>query len=222
MPLEPPSLDPTTAAAAAIGEVMHYNIFEGLTKFNEDFSVTPLLAEIWSSSPDFKTLTFTLCPNVKFQDGEPFSSKDVKFSFERFAAEDSTNKDKGFFASIHSIATPDPMTIVLNFKDPSFAALFHFGQDTAVILEPKSAPTDATTLSALDPTSSAPGRGASLTLDKWDGFRDPAKSTSRMRRSSSSMTRRRRPRRCSPATSTPIRGSARSSLGQFKGNPNFR
>ena len=86
----------------------HYNIFEGLTKINEDFSVTPLLAEKWDFSPDLKTLTFTLKPNVKFQDGEPFSSKDVKFSFERFAAKDSTNKDKAFFASIESIETPDP------------------------------------------------------------------------------------------------------------------
>ena len=38
MTLEPPGLDPTTGAAAAIGEITHYNIFEGLTKINEDFS----------------------------------------------------------------------------------------------------------------------------------------------------------------------------------------
>src|SRR5271166_6211508 len=144
MVLEPPGLDPTSAPAAAIGEVTHYNIFEGLTKINEDFSVTPLLAEKWDFSPDLKTLTFTLKPNVKFQDGEAFSSKDVKFSFERFGAKDSTNKDKGFFASIASIDTPDPMTVVLNFKDPSFLALFHLGMSTAVILDEKSAPTEAT------------------------------------------------------------------------------
>ena len=100
MVLEPPGLDPTSAPAAAIGEVTHYNIFEGLTKINEDFSVTPLLAEKWDFSPDLKTLTFTLKPNIKFQDDEPFSSKDVKFSFERYAAKESTNKDKAFFASI--------------------------------------------------------------------------------------------------------------------------
>ena len=100
MVLEPPGLDPTSAPAAAIGEVTHYNIFEGLTKINEDFSVTPLLAEKWKFSPDLKTLTFTLKPNVKFQDDEPFSSKDVKYSFERFAGAESTNKDKPFFASI--------------------------------------------------------------------------------------------------------------------------
>ncbi len=45
----------------------HYNIFEGLTKINEDFSITPLLADKWEFSPDAKTLTFTLKPNVKFQ-----------------------------------------------------------------------------------------------------------------------------------------------------------
>src|SRR5579863_9004146 len=120
MVLEPPGLDPTSAPAAAIGEVTHYNIFEGLTKIEEDFSVTPLLVEKWTFSPDLKTLTFTLKPNIKFQDGEPFSSKDVKYSFERFAAKDSTNKDKGFFATIESIDASDPMTVVLKFKDPSF------------------------------------------------------------------------------------------------------
>ena len=40
MILEPTSLDPTTAPAAAIGEVVHYNILEGLTKINVDGSTT--------------------------------------------------------------------------------------------------------------------------------------------------------------------------------------
>ena len=176
MVLEPPGLDPTSAPAAAIGEVTQYNIFEGLTKINEDFSITPLLAEKWEFSPDLKTLTFTLKPNVKFQDDEPFSSKDVKFSFERFSGKESTNKDKGFFASIESIETPDPMTVVLKFKAPSFEALFHLGMDTAVILDEKSVASEAT-----DPVGTGPyklsswTKGSSLTLDKWDGFRDAAK-----------------------------------------------
>ena len=175
MVLEPPGLDPTAAPAAAIGEVVHYNIFEGLTKINEDFSVTPLLAEKWDFSPDLKTLTFTLRPNVKFQDGEAFSSKDVKYSFERFAAKDSTNKDKGFFASIDSIETPDPMTVVLKFKHPSFEALFHLGMDTAVILDEKSATAEATNPVGTGPYKlSSWTKGSSITLDKWDGYRDAA------------------------------------------------
>ena len=167
---------PTAAPAAAIGEVTHYNIFEGLTKINEDFSVTPLLAEKWDFSPDLKTLTFTLKPNIKFQDDEPFSSKDVKYSFERYAAKDSTNKDKAFFASIESIDTPDPMTVVLKFKQPSFEALFHLGMDTAVILDEKSATAEATNPVGTGPYKlSSWAKGSSITLDKWDGYRDAAK-----------------------------------------------
>src|SRR5579871_759424 len=176
MVLEPPGLDPTIAPAAAIGEVTHLNIFEGLTKINEDFSVTPLLAEKWSFSPDLKTLTFTLKPNVKFQDGEGFSSKDVKASFERYAGKDSTNKDKAFFASIESIETPDPQTVVLHFKEPSFEALYHLGFDTAVIIDEKSAASAATAPAGTGPYKlSNWTKGASITLDKWDGYRDADK-----------------------------------------------
>src|SRR5271165_7426022 len=177
MVLEPaPGLDPTTAPAAAIGQITHYNIFEGLTKINEDFSVTPLLADKWTFSPDLKTLTFTLKPNVKFQDGEAFAAKDVKASFERYGGKDSTNKDKGFFASIESIETPDPLTVVLHFKDPSFEALFHLGMNTAVILDEKRAANEATAPVGTGPYKlGAWTKGASITLDKWDGFRDAAK-----------------------------------------------
>ena len=176
MVLEPPGLDPTAGAASAIAEVTHYNVFEGLTKINEDFSITPLLADKWEFSPDGKTLTFTLKPNVRFQDGESFSSKDVKFSFERFAAKDSTNKDKAFFASIESIETPDPLTVVLKFKDPSYWALFHLGLSSGVILDEKSAATEATNPIGTGPYKFASWtKGASVALDRWDGYRDPGK-----------------------------------------------
>jgi len=177
MTLEPtPGLDPTSGAAAAIGEIVHYNILEGLTKINEDFSITPLLADKWSFSPDLKTLTFHLKKGVKFQDGEPFSSKDVKFSFERYAAKDSTNKEKAFFASIESIDASDPDVAVLKFKDPSFDALFHLGQNTAIVIDEKSAADEANHPIGTGPYKlSAWNKGASVTLEKWDGFRDAGK-----------------------------------------------
>jgi peptide/nickel transport system substrate-binding protein len=176
MTLEPPGLDPTSGAAAAIGEIVHYNILEGLTKINEDFSITPLLADKWNFSPDLKTLTFVLKKGVKFQDGETFSSKDVKFSFERYAAKDSTNKEKAFFTSIQSIDASDPGVVTLTFKDPSFDALFHLGQNTAVIIDEKSAPTEATQPIGTGPYKLAAwNKGSSATLDKWDGFRDAGK-----------------------------------------------
>jgi peptide/nickel transport system substrate-binding protein len=176
MILEPPGLDPTTGAAAAIGEITHYNIYEGLTKINSDFSVTPLLADSWTFSPDLKTLTFKLKSGVKFQDGEPFTSNDVKFSFERAAAANSTNKDKVFFASIAAVDASDPMTVSLNFKQPSFDALFHLGMNTAVIVDEKSAATDATNPIGTGPYKLANwNKGSSVSLEKWDGYRDPGK-----------------------------------------------
>ena len=139
MALEPPGLDPTAGAAAAISEITHYNIFEGLTKVNGDGSVTPLLAESWTISSDYETYTFKLRQGVKFQDGEPCTSAEVKFSFERAVAEGSTNKDKAMFANIAAVETPDPATVVVTLKEPYPDLLFHLGLSPAVIVDRKSA-----------------------------------------------------------------------------------
>ena len=144
MTLEPPGLDPTNAAAAAIAEVTLYNVYETLTKINEDGSVSPLLAESWQASPDLKTYTFKLRKGIKFHNGEPFDSAAVKFSFDRAAAPTSTNKDKSLYQAFASVTAPDPETVVvaLKYSEPNLP--FLLGQATGSIVEPKSAPTDAT------------------------------------------------------------------------------
>ena len=174
--LEPPGLDPTMAPAASIGEIVHYSVLEGLTKINMDGSITPLLAESWSIDPDGKSYTFKLKKGVKFHDGEAFDAADVKFSFERAKAEGSTNKaKKAVFDNIARIDTPDPSTVivVLNQADGNF--LFRMGENTAVILDPKSAATTST-----KPIGTGPfkfdswAKGASVTLVKNDAYRSAA------------------------------------------------
>jgi len=173
MTLEPPGLDPTTAAAAAIAEVTLYNIYETLTKINEDGSVSPLLAESWQASPDLKTYTFKLRKGVKFHNGEPFDSSAVKFSFERAAQPTSTNKDKSLFQSFESVTAPDADTIVLKLKYSEPNLPFLIGQASASIVEPKSAPTDATQPVGTGPyTLGAWAKGSSITLNKWAGYRN--------------------------------------------------
>ena len=175
MTLEPPGLDPTAGAAAAIGEVTHYNIYEGLTKITADGSVAPLLAQSWSVSPDQKTYTFKLRGGVSFQNGEPFTAADVKFSFERNAAEGSTNKQKAVYANIAAIDAPDPLTVALTLKQVNANFLFNLGENTGVILEPKSAASDATHPVGTGPfTFESWVKGATITLAKWPGYRDAA------------------------------------------------
>ena len=59
--LEPPHLDPTAGAAAAIDEVVYANLFEGLTRIDRDGEVQPGLAESWTVSEDgLVPMIFTL------------------------------------------------------------------------------------------------------------------------------------------------------------------
>ncbi|MEO7057119.1 MAG: ABC transporter substrate-binding protein [Caldimonas sp.] len=177
MVLEPaPGLDPTVAPAAAIGEVVHLSVFEGLTKIGMDGKISPLLAESWTIDPDGKVYTFKLRKGVKFHDGEAFDASDVKFSFERAKATGSTNKaKKAVFDNISRIETPDPSTviIVLNNADGNF--LFRMGENTAVILDPKSAPTDATKPVGTGPYKFASwAKGSAIVLEKNDQYRNAA------------------------------------------------
>ena len=172
MTLEPPGLDPTAGAASAIAEVTLYNIYETLTKMNADSKITGLLAESWTASADLKTWTFKLRQGVKFHNGEPFNAASVKFTMERAAAKDSTNKDKPVFANIERIDTPDANTVVLNLKNGNPDLLFQLGQATAIMVEPKSVATNNT-----QPMGTGPykleswNRGSSVTLSRWDGYR---------------------------------------------------
>src|SRR5690606_19613825 len=85
--LEPPHLDPTAGAAAAIDEIVYANIFEGLTRIGPSGEVLPALAESWDVSDDGKIYTFRLRSGVKFHDGTEFEATDVKFSLDRARAE---------------------------------------------------------------------------------------------------------------------------------------
>ena len=134
MVLEPPGLDPTIAPAAAIGEIVHYNVFEGLTKVAMDGSVTPLLAEAWSMTPDGKVYTFRLRKGVTFSDGAPFDATAVKFSFDRAKAPGSTNKaKKAVFDNISSISTPDAHTVILVLNNAEAMLPFRLGENLSLI-----------------------------------------------------------------------------------------
>ncbi|MBE1285177.1 MAG: ABC transporter substrate-binding protein [Rhodobacteraceae bacterium] len=138
MQLEPPHLDPTSAAAQAIDSVVYLNIFEGLTRFMGDGSIAPGLAESWEISDDGTVYTFQLHDGVTFHDGSSMDAEDVKFSLDRARAEDSTNAQKALFAGIESVEVIDPLTVKITLANPNGNFLFNLAWGDAVVVAPES------------------------------------------------------------------------------------
>ena len=142
MQLEPPNLDPTAGAAAAIDEVVYANVFEGLTRFGPDGAVLPALAESWEVAPDGLSWVFNLREGVSFHDGLPFTAEDVVFSFDRAMAADSTNAQKQLFDGINEVTAIDDTTVEIGLDAPKGSLLFNLAWGDAVIVSPASAETN--------------------------------------------------------------------------------
>ena len=80
----------------------------------------PNLAASWEISEDGLTYTFTLAPDVAFHDGEPFTSADVKFTFDLLLNELTASAYYSLFSGrIASVEAPDPTTVVVTLTAPS-------------------------------------------------------------------------------------------------------
>lgn len=143
--LEPPHLDPTAGAAAAIDEIVYANVMQGLTRIDGTGAVQPQLATRWSVSDDGLVYTFALKQGVKFHDGSDFDASDVVFSFDRARASDSVNAQKPLFAAIDKVEAVDPATVKITLSRPEGGLPFNLGWGDAVIVDPKSVATNKTT-----------------------------------------------------------------------------
>jgi peptide/nickel transport system substrate-binding protein len=82
----------------------------------EDLTPAPGIAESWEVSEDRRTVTFELDPDKYWSDGEPVTSKDVKYSLETLGSEGVIFS--GYTDEITSIKTPDAHTVVITTKEP--------------------------------------------------------------------------------------------------------
>ena len=94
------------------------SIFNGLVGLDENLMPVPDLAESWVVSDDGTTYTFTLHQGVLWHDGTPFTSADVKFSFEQVLLQFHSRTSAALTAVLAGIDTPDDLTIVMRFKQP--------------------------------------------------------------------------------------------------------
>jgi peptide/nickel transport system substrate-binding protein len=157
-------LDPHKQTAFSSFRVMEL-IYDTLVTLDKDLNVVPSLAESWSYSTDNKTLTMKLRQNVKFSNGDPFSSADVKFSFERILDPKTGAAARSSFTNIVSIDTPDANTAVFNLSAPTSTILASMTSANAAII-------DSTLVNGgADPGKTVVGTGPFM-LKTWDPGKD--------------------------------------------------
>lgn len=132
IPEEPAGLNRYLADAAIVYQVSDASVI-GLTTPNEKGEYTPrLAAELATLSDDNKTVTWKLREGLKWSDGEPITSDDIKFTWEAVSNPNSGayNATAGFDL-IESIDTPDDLTAVIHYSEPYVGYL---GQFSAALL----------------------------------------------------------------------------------------
>ncbi len=139
MVLEPPHLDPTAGAAGAIDEIVYTNIFEGLTRINEEGEVVPALAKSWKANADLTEYTFTLQENVVFHNNAIFDSEDVVFSLNRMRKPNSVNAQKSLLKHVKSVQAIDSHTVKITLTQPDSNFPYILSWGDCVIVDKDSA-----------------------------------------------------------------------------------
>jgi len=97
--------------------IITFNLFDNLTARDPDLKLIPRLATEWKATGD-KVWEFKLRPNVKFHDGSPLTSADVKYSIERTYDPNIKSLVSTIFGTVEKIDAPDPMTVIFTTKQP--------------------------------------------------------------------------------------------------------
>ncbi len=117
MNADPGPLNPAITTAGGTHTVTD-QIFNGLVGLDDNLNPVPELAASWQISADGKTDTFKLQPNVLWHDGQPFSSADVKFTFEQGLLKFHARTKAALESVLDGIDAPDAGTVVFRFKQP--------------------------------------------------------------------------------------------------------
>lgn len=113
---EPPvlvSIFQTTGPAL----VASSKVLEGLLAYDFDLKPKPQLATAWKVADDGLKYTFTLRENVKWHDGQPFTSADVAFSIDLLKSVHP--RGRSTFANVTRVSTPDARTAVIELAKPA-------------------------------------------------------------------------------------------------------
>lgn len=99
------------------------NIFNSLLKYNENLDLKGELCHNWQISPDQKTITFKLKPNLKWADGKPLTSADVLWTWQAVTDDKNGSPYASDYQLVKSAEAPDPLTFRVTYNEPFAPAL---------------------------------------------------------------------------------------------------
>lgn len=117
----PVTFNPILQTDTPSGQI-NSRVYNGLVRVNDKMELVPDLAEKWEFSDDGLVWTFTLKKGVKWHDGKPFTSADVKYTYEAIQHPDYLGVRRTDFKPITKIETPDDYTVKL-YVDKPYAPL---------------------------------------------------------------------------------------------------
>jgi peptide/nickel transport system substrate-binding protein len=129
----PTNLDPRVGIDAQ-SERIDNLIFDDLLSRGDDLNVAPGLAERWEI-PDPLTFVFHLHRGVKFHDGRPLTSKDVKWTFESLLQGKIRSTKAAVYKYVDHIEAPDDTTVIFHMKEQDATLLWNMS-DGAIGIVP--------------------------------------------------------------------------------------
>jgi peptide/nickel transport system substrate-binding protein len=129
----PTNLDPRVGVDAQ-SERIDSLIFDDLLARGDNLDVAPGLAERWEV-PDPLTYVFHLHHGVKFHDGRPLSSRDVKWTFDSLLQGRVRSTKAAVYRFVDHIDAPDDYTVTFHMKEPSATLLWNLS-DGAIGIVP--------------------------------------------------------------------------------------
>jgi peptide/nickel transport system substrate-binding protein len=114
---DPGSLNPAVTSSGVVHPASEM-MFNGLVGWGPDGKITPELAEKWTIEGGGTSYRFTLRSGVKWHDGQPFTSDDVKFSFEKALLPFHSRTKASMGSAGLTLETPDPLTVIFRFPQP--------------------------------------------------------------------------------------------------------
>jgi peptide/nickel transport system substrate-binding protein len=130
----PTNLDPRVGLDA-FSERIDSLIFDDLLSRGDDLNVAPGLADRWEI-PDPVTYIFHLHPGVKFQDGRPLTSRDVKWTFDSLLQGKIRSPKAATYRFVDRIDAPDDLTVIFHMKEADATLLWNLS-DGAVGIVPE-------------------------------------------------------------------------------------